>query len=258
MVKEKQQVSEEVPEFENEELENKRRKVKKTRTAKQKERIRPTDADPSEPSTIFYMHSLLLFGGRLLHRVLGFYNSLFELTPNDQAKIYRNISNHYARKGLHEKALDYLKEWARLDASNPDSHFHLGIGLASSGNYKGAVRSFNKALKLAPNHKKAMYRKSGVCLKLKDYQGAVETLKLLIEAVPDNPKAYHLLGIAYDRMNEVDPAVEAMKKATELDPDEIKYYQHLGFLYERKEDHTQAAKCFSRVMELQREQDEED
>lgn len=258
MVKEKQQEPGQEPEFEDGEIENKRRKAKKPRAAKLKERTRTADADSSEPSTIFYMHSLLLFGGRLLHRVLGFYNSLFELTPNDQAKIYRNISNHYARKGLHEKALDYLKEWARLDASNPDAHFHLGIGLASSGNFKGAIRAFDKVLKLAPNHKKALYRKSGICLKLKDYQGAVETLKQLIDAVPDNPKAYHLLGIAYDRLNEVDPAVEAMKKATELDPEEIKYYQHLGFLYERKEDHTRAAKCFSRVMELQREQDEEE
>jgi superkiller protein 3 len=258
MVKEKQQESGQEPEFEKEEMANKSRKEKKPRADKQKERARPADADSSEPSTIFYMHSLLLFGGRLLHRVLGFYNSLFELTPADQAKIYRNLSNHYVRKGLHERALDYLREWARLDASNPDSHFHLGIGLASFGNFKGAIRAFDRVLKLAPNHKKALYRKSGICLKLKDYPGAVETLKQLIDAVPDNAKAYYLLGIAYDRMDEVDPAVDAMKKATELDPEEIKYYQHLGFLYERKEDHTQAAKCFSKVMELQREQDEEE
>ena len=258
MVKAKQQEPAPEPEFEEEEMEKKRSKVKKPRIARRKERARPVDEDPSEPSTIFYMHSLLLFGGRLLHRMLGFYNSLFELTPTDQAKIYRNISNHYARKGLHEKALDYLKEWARLDGSNPDAHFHLGIGLASSGNFKGALRAYDKVLKLAPNHKKALYRKSGICLKLKDYQMAVKTLKQLVDAAPDNPKGYHLLGIAYDRMNEIDPAVDAMIKATELDPDEIKYYQHLGFLYERKEDHTQAAKCFSRVMELQREQDEEE
>ena len=99
MVKEKLQEPGQEPEFEEEEMANKSRKAKKPRAAKQKERARPVDTDPSEPSTIFYMHSLLLFGGRLLHRVLGFYNSLFELTPNDQAKIYRNISNHYARKG---------------------------------------------------------------------------------------------------------------------------------------------------------------
>lgn len=254
MVKKNQQE----PEFEKEEMENKSRRAKKPKAAKQKERTRPEAPDSLEPSTIFYMHSLLLFGGRLLHRILNFYNNIFELTPTDKAKIYRNISNHYAQKGLHERALGYLKEWARLDNSNPDAHFHLGIGLASSGNFKDAISAFDRVLKLNPDHKGALYRKSGICLKLKDYQEAVEGLKQLIQLVPDNPKAYYLTGIAFDRMDEIDPAVEAMKKATELGPGEIKYYQHLGFLYERKEDHTQAAKCFSKVMELQREQDEEE
>ena len=203
------------------------------------------------------MHSLLLFGGRLLHRVLDFYNSLFDLTPPDKAKIYRNISNHYAQKGLHDKALDYLREWARLDASNPDSHYQLGVALASSGNFKKAIRAFDKALELRPNHKGAIYRRSGLCLKLKDYQGAVDGLEQLLKAVPDNHKAHYLLGIACDRMDEIDRAIEAIQKAVELDPEEIKYLQHLGFLYERKEDHKQAARCFSRVMELQQEQDED-
>ena len=254
MVEKKQQETD----FENEEMENNRKRSKKSKAARPKEKVRKEKSDPSEPSTIFYMHSLLLFGGRLLHRVLNFYNSLFELTPADKAKIYRNISNHYAQKGLHERAMDYLKEWARLDASNPEAHFHLGIGLTSSGNLKGALRAFDRVLKLNPSHKGALHRKSGIYLKTKDYQGATEVLKQLIELAPDTPKAYYLLGIALDRMDKIDPAIEAMKKATALSPEEIKYYQHLGFLYERKEDHTLAAKCFSRVMELQREQDEEE
>lgn len=254
MVKKKHQE----PEFENEEMENSGKQAKKPRAAGKKESIRKEKPDASEPSTIFYLHSLLLFGGRLLNRTLNFYNSLFELTPADKAKIYRNISNHYAQKGLHERALGYLKEWARLDPSNPEAHFHLGIGLASSGNHKGAIRAFDRVSKLNPGHKGALHRKSGIYLKLKDYQGATDVLKQLIELAPDNPKAYYLLGIALDRMDEIDPAIEAMKKATALGPEEIKYFQHLGFLYERKEDHTQAAQCFSKVMELQREQDEDE
>ena len=254
MVEKKQQESA----FENEEMENTGKRPKKRKAAGQRESPRKEKTEPSEPSTIFYLHSLLLFGGRLLNRTLNFYNSLFELSPIDKAKIYRNISNHYAQKGLHERALNYLREWARLDATNPEAHFHLGIGLASSGNHKGAIRAFDQVLKLKPGHKGALHRKSGIYLKLKDYPEASEVLKQLIELAPDNPKAYYLLGIALDRLDEIDPAIDAMKKAAELDPEEIKYYQHLIFLYERKEDHTQAAQCFSKVMELQREQDEDE
>ncbi len=215
------------------------------------------EAEVGQPSTMFYMHSLLLFSGKLLHRVLNFYNSFFDLKPSDRATIYRNISNQYANKGLYDKALHYLKEWSRLEPTNADAHYHLGVALASSEEFDGAIRSFDAVLELKPNHRAALYRRAGLNLKSKDYEKAVEDLEKLSKIVPENPKPFYLMGIALDRMDEVDKAVEAIKQAIALDAEEIKYYQHLGFLYERKEDHKMAAKCFSRVMELQREQDEE-
>lgn len=233
---------------------------KKSKTAGKKGAASPEREESSQPSTIFYLHSLLLFGGRLLHGILDLYNSIFELSPPDKAKIYRNISNHYSKRGLHHKGLNYLKEWARLDKTNPDAHYQLGIGLMASDDNKKAVKAFDYALKLSPGHKGAMYRKAGLCLKLKDFESAVKELERLIGLAPDSHRANYLLAIAFDRMDEIDKAVDAVKKAIDLDPEEIKYHQHLGFLYERQEDHTQAAKSFSRVMELQREleEDEED
>ena len=74
-----------------------------------------------------------------------FYNNLFDLTPTDKARIYRNISNHYANKGLHDKALDYLRQWAKLDPNNPEPHFQLGMALATAGEYKKAVRAYDAA-----------------------------------------------------------------------------------------------------------------
>ena len=237
--------------------ENGRPEGKKNRAGNRKHASPPKSDEISQPPTMFYLHSLLLFSGRLLHRVLGFYNSLFDFKSSDKATIYRNISNQYINRGLHEKALQYLKEWSRLEPSNPDAHYHRGIALISGGDLKAAIRSFDRTLKLSPNHKGALYRRSGLYLKSKDYDKAVADLKKLVKMLPENPKPLYLLAIAFDRMDEVDKAVSAMKKAIALDSEEIKYHQHLGFLYERQEDHKQAAKCFSRVMELQREQDEE-
>jgi tetratricopeptide (TPR) repeat protein len=251
------------PEFEEEEMEEEIeeeiRQARKGRTGRKKKKkpAEPRSREPSHPSSIFYLHSLFLFGGRLLGGMLNFYNSLFELSPRDKTKIYRNINAHYAKKGQHEKGLHYLKEWTRLDPTNPDGHYQLGVALAASGNLKGSIRAFDKALKLKPDHKGAIFRKSRIYLKLKDYKSASEGLEKLVNLVPENHKALYLLGIGYDRMDEVDKAVEAFEKAVEIAPEEIKYHQHLGFLYERKEDHKQAAKCFSRVMDLEREQEEE-
>ena len=181
MVKDKDREAE----LEQEEIEKKSKKAKKPKAKAPRAGAGVGEAENAQPSTIFYLHSLLLFGGRMMHRVLDFYNSLFDLSHTDKARIYRNISTHYANKGLHDKALDSLKGWAKLDPDNPDPHYQLGIAMTSSGNYKHAVRSYGAALKLNPNHKGAMYRKSALSLKLKDYEGAVKGLEQLIKMVPN-------------------------------------------------------------------------
>ena len=239
----------EFQENDNEEVKRRPRKTSK------KQKRKAAESEQNSQASIFYMHSLFLFCGRFLNKILDVYNGLFDIGPKDKSKIYRNISTHYANKGLHDRSLRYLKEWTKLDSSNPDAYYHLGVALAASGNKKSALGAFEKVLKLSPKHKSAIFRKSSLQIKLKDYKGAVKGLEDLVKEVEDNPKVYYLLGIAYEGLEEIDKAIEALQKAVELDPDEIRYHQHLGFLNVRKDDHQTAAKSFSKVMELERDQE---
>lgn len=231
---------------------------KRSRRPGKKKKRKPAEPEQMGQSSIFYLHSFFLFGGRFLSKILDVYNGLFDIGPKDKSKIYRNISTHYANKGLHERSLGYLKEWAQLDPSNPDAHYQLGVALTASGNKKSALGAFDKVLKLSPKHKGAIFRKSSLQIKMKDFKSAIKELESLVKQVEDNPKVYYLLGIAYEGLEEVDQAIEALQKAIELDPDEVKYHQHLGFLNVRKDDHKTAAKSFTKVMELERDQEEDD
>ena len=214
-----------------------------------------TNNDPSGPSTTFYLHSLLLFGGRLLHKILNAYNSLFELNTQERAKIYRNISTHYAKKGLHDKAIDSIKEWVRLEPTSLDANHQLGLALSAAGRNNEAIRFFEKVLKLQPEHKGALFHKSSLMLKMKEYQKAVSGFEK-VSLMTENPKVFYLLGIGYDKLGEIDKAIEAMEKAVSLDPKEIKYNQHLDFLNVRKDEHKKAAEYFTKVMELEHEEDD--
>jgi tetratricopeptide (TPR) repeat protein len=231
---------------------------KRPRKARKKKARKNTEPQQMGQSSIFYLHSFFLFGGRFLSKILDVYNGLFDIGSKDKAKIYRNISTHYANKGLHDRSLGYLKEWAQLDPSNPDAHYQLGVALTASGNKKSALSAFDKVLKLSPKHKGAVFRKSSLQIKMKDFKSAIKGLESLVKQVEDNPKVYYLLGIAYEGLEDVEKAIKALQKAIELDPDEIKYHQHLGFLNVRKDDHQTAAKSFTKVMELERDQEEDD
>ena len=243
------------PEIHEEELEEEVQGPRKS--GHRKAGNKNSDSESPGQPTAFYLHSMMLIAGRLLHKVLDFYNSLFDLTPQDKATIYRNISTSYTKKGLHEKALEHLEEWARFEPSNPDAHYQLGIALAVSGNSSDSIKAFDKVFELKPKHRGAMYHKSSLYLKIKEFKKAVAGFEALLKETPDNPKVYYKLGVAYDSLDEIEKAIKVINKAAELDPDEVNYQQHLGLLNARKDDHKTAAKYFTRVMELEREMEEE-
>jgi tetratricopeptide (TPR) repeat protein len=230
----------------------------KRKGQKAKKSSKPSVMEMAESSPKFYLHSMLLIGGRILNRMLDFYNSFFDLTHKDKAKIYRNIAMHYVNRGQAEKAVNHLKEWTRVEPSNTEAYYQLGIALVAAENYKSALGVFGKVLKMDPKHKGSLYRKSVLHVKLKAFSEAIEGFEQFLALHPDHAKAYYFLGIAYDRSDQLDKAVEAMKKAVELDPHEVKHFQHLGFLYERMGDHKEAARCFSKVMELEQEHEDEE
>lgn len=236
---------------------------KKTRSDKngvkdKKKRPVPSQMEEIEHSSIYYFHTFLLFGGRLLNKVLDAYNSLFELNSKDKIKVYRNISNYYNKKGTPEKALDYYRGWVRADPNNPEPLFQMGIALTMSGNNKSALEAFNRTLARDPDHLGALYRKSALHLRLHEYEPAIEGLRYVIDHTPENARTFYLLGIAYEAVGQMDQAKESMQTAARLNPQEIKYHQHLGFMSVRQEDHKTAAEHFSKVMNLERELDEGD
>lgn len=215
-------------------------------------------APSGQASGIFYMHAAFLFGTRLLSGMLDFYNNYFGLSPSDKLKIYRNVGNYYMRKGMHQKAIESLKEWVRMDRDNTEANYQLALALATTGKVQGAIIVFDRVLKLDPSHSSALYRKCKLLIKAKEYQEAVVGLESIHATSPHNADVLYHLGLAYSRLEEIDKAIEAVKKAVEISPEESKYYQHLGFLYERAGSHQDAAACFSKVMELEEQREEED
>ena len=210
----------------------------------------------AQTSSLFYLHSLLLICGRLLNGVLSFYHGLFALSSRDKAKIYRNISTQYLNKGLNQKAIETLKEWARLDSTNPDAHYHLAVVLETVGKWKQAVIVLNRVMKLNPAHAEALYLKGKIQIKRKNYEDAVSILESLLKIDPDAADVYYLLGVTCNRMDNIEKAISAMEKACELDPEDSKYLQYLGLLYERSGRQKEAATCFSKVMDLEDRGDE--
>jgi len=220
--------------------------------AKAKKAAREEEVSVGESPSL-YLHSALLLSGRLLNRMLNWYNSIFSLTPKDKAKMYRNLSRRAIVCGEPAEAIRYLKEWAKHDKGDIEPIYQMGVALSMMGDFARAIGAFDRVLKQRPGHTMAAYRRSAVLLKLKKYPEAVAGLERVVESKSDDARAFYLLGLAYEGMGDLEKGVAAMSRAVELDPEEIKYHQHLGFMNVRRDDHKTAAEHFTKVMELERE-----
>jgi tetratricopeptide (TPR) repeat protein len=93
--------------------------------------------------------------------------------------------------------------------------FNEGNQNYKSGNYEGALASYNNALKTSSDYR-IFYQKGVTLLKLRKYNEAEEAINKCIEAKPDYVTGYKGLGVAYYASGKYDKAVEAYKKYGEL------------------------------------------
>jgi len=124
-----------------------------------------------------------------------------------------------------------LKEWdlaiehcqkAANDLLYKTPHFaysNLGMAYYFKGNHGMAVRSFQQALKLAPEYSPAYFGLGYVYEELNDLSSAIEAYKKSIFYSPDNARALFRIGKIYRRMNRFVEAQEALRRFLELVPE---------------------------------------
>ncbi|MCG8634121.1 MAG: tetratricopeptide repeat protein [Desulfobacterales bacterium] len=214
--------------------------------------------EASELTPLFYYHAALTVGKKMVNGILDVYNGIFGIGAEDRARIYRNISTHYLKKGQYAKAVNSLKEWARLEPDNTAPLFELARAMVKSGKFKPAVNVYAKILAREPENIEALYAQTRLFFKRKEFEKAlVENVPRLEKTAPANPDVLYLVAMVYSRTDRLEKAIETLQRAIELNEDEIRYHQNLGFLYERLGKNEEAARCFSRVMELEDEEYED-
>ena len=133
---------------------------------------------------------------------------------------YVNISTHYSVSNP-EKALKLLKKGLAQCPDEPALYNSLGLAYASLRQYRDAVQSYEKALKLGwQGPLPSLYFNIGNnYAKFQDYGNAIPYLKKAIELDPSKYNAYYSLAIVYYYKGEKQKARETFKKLQALDPE---------------------------------------
>lgn len=140
--------------------------------------------------------------------------------------VYKRIGNQFdqMRKNVDENK---FSKWLDLNGK--------GTRQFKAGDYEKAIKTFNKALKLAPRSSVTLTNIGAVYLKIGNRDEAAKFFDEAVDANPDYANAWNMRGVMYFRESDFDKAKENFRKAHELFPDNKTVLNNLATVY-RQED----------------------
>ena len=134
-----------------------------------------------------------------------------------------------------------IKEWQHAVELNPDhvaAHFNLGIAYADEGEDELAISQLREAVRLDPFDIEARRELADVYLEQDRFDDAINQLRHVLNIMPSDGETAHLLAQAYLDNELWDEAAGALEAGAMLDDDADLWFQ-LGHAYEngnRQED----------------------
>jgi tetratricopeptide (TPR) repeat protein len=106
-----------------------------------------------------------------------------------------------------------------LDEMLPEAHAMMGVLRASEYDWKGAERSFGRALELAPKSEEVWYKYDHYYLvPMRRLDEALAASQRAAELDPLSPFLHWRLGVRYYYKRQWDRAIEQYRNALDLDP----------------------------------------
>jgi tetratricopeptide (TPR) repeat protein len=157
-------------------------------------------------------------------------------------KILRSQADHaealfmkgliYRAEGLNIPAAEYFQKAVQSDPDLVDGYLLLGELFEQARNPL-ALRYYQNALRIQPDHKEAKLAIANFYWTQDNYPAALETLDALISQDPFFTKALFNKGLIYLELDSLDKAYESLTMASKSDPTFARAHYYLGHTKER-------------------------
>jgi tetratricopeptide (TPR) repeat protein len=182
-----------------------------------------------------------------------------KLFPND-GNIYTDLSWYYSLANRDDDAIQAALAGIRLLPDQSLAYTNLCRAQNDKKDYKEAINSCNKALKISPNDGETnfylgfAYQSSGkVAEAAKYYKKAIVGLIEFTQNNPDYSDGFYLLGNAYISDDQPQKAIEAYRRCLEISPRFSRARYNLGVVYVTKEEKKSALEQYNALLNLDKE-----
>jgi tetratricopeptide (TPR) repeat protein len=129
----------------------------------------------------------------------------------------------------------------KLDDSDPELYFNMGVILAAEKEPEKALLQFKKALEVRGDYLPAHVVMAKISMDKENYVEAEEHLRKMLQVDPKNAALHLDLGVAYKGEGQYDKALQEYDTAEKIDPNLAAIYFNRGVILHRFKNQPQAA-----------------
>jgi len=170
--------------------------------------------------------------------------------PDTQANSWNNLGLLAGREGHTADAVKYFQEALRLSPDHLIALNNLGSAYRQAKQWDEARETYERALQLRPGDADANYGLGMVYAQKEDATRAFDYLQLALKARPAYPEALNNLGILYLRTQRRDEAVATFEECIRVAPDFDQAYLNLARVHVIEGDPEQARTVLNGLLKL--------
>ena len=137
-----------------------------------------------------------------------------------------------------------------VDTEGADNWFNKGWDLGRLGKYEEAIKSYDKAIEIDPNHEAAWYNKGVALGELGKHEESIKCYDRAIEIDPNHEAAWYNKGWNLGRLGKHEEAIKSYDKATEIDPNDEEAWFGKGWNLSRLGKYEEAIKSYDKAIEI--------
>ncbi|MEX2573918.1 MAG: tetratricopeptide repeat protein [Balneolaceae bacterium] len=134
------------------------------------------------------------------------------------------------------------------ETDNPDLWMEHGTGHHLLGEYRQAIKSYRRSLKLREDSPVCHFNIANSFLELEKFGMAIRHYLKATELKPDHAPSLNNLADAYDQSGQPEKALEIFQTLVRLNPDDPLSHFNLGNFHLRSSRHMDAARCYEKAL----------
>lgn len=156
----------------------------------------------------------------------------------------------YERNQVWTDRVGFWKDVVRKSPHKARGYINLGVAYIIDEKYDQAIKEFDKALALRPDHFKIYLNRGNALLHNGAYELAIEDYNKVLELRPSEPRAFNNRGMAYKAQGEIEQALSDFHQAIKLRRTYFTAYYNRGNIYQQLGQTDEAIKDFTRCIML--------